>query len=423
MKNTLKYQKMNGLFVFCKKCRNDVNGKSKTAKSCNHPLESQAYKAIVRIPNSGYDRRTKILIARNFDDAVLEFIDFKKQVKNPFVNSIKSTKPAKTNFLLELSAKYLDFMADVNVPHHTRKYLSKWYIKSTKSNLKSFAIFLKTIGLNLETVELKVITDSIVGKYCKFLESKYDKNYTYNAKIKAMTTFYNFLIEEEEYGIKNVWEKVKLKSEKGTNASISDYDFYELLKVINETDSIDQIGKTKRDMYKPWIKDLFKLKVYTGRRNAELFAMRWDMIQFEKGQPVFIESPNIKVNKLQNNFNQKDFQFAYVPVGEELFDLLIDLGLFNHCGSKSFIIAPNVFNRKYLEDFASKSFSFFFKKLKRNYTRQLKHFRKTYITQEDLFINGKISMQHNNYQVTSKHYIDRKQIAREMVKQGFLVYP
>ena len=31
-------------------------------------------------------------------------------------------------------------------------------------------------------------------------------------------------------------------------------------------------------------------------------------------------------------------------------------------------------------------------------------------------------MQHSNYQTTSKHYIDRKQIAKEMVKQGFRVF-
>jgi len=32
MRKTLEYQKLNGLFVFCKKCRSDVNGKSKTQK-------------------------------------------------------------------------------------------------------------------------------------------------------------------------------------------------------------------------------------------------------------------------------------------------------------------------------------------------------------------------------------------------------
>jgi hypothetical protein len=93
-------------------------------------------------------------------------------------------------------------------------------------------------------------------------------------------------------------------------------------------------------------------------------------------------------------------------------------------GSNDYIIAPDALsNRKYLEDFASKSFTFFFKRLKRSYTRQLKHFRKTYITQEDSFINRRISMQHSNYQTTSKHYIDGKEIAKDMVKQGFRVFP
>lgn len=59
----------------------------------------------------------------------------------------------------------------------------------------------------------------------------------------------------------------------------------------------------------------------------------------------------------------------------------------------------------------------------RDYTRQLKRFRKTYITQEDLFVNGRISMKHANYGVTAKHYIDRKEIAKQMAKQGFRIFP
>jgi len=424
MRKSLEYQKLNGLFVFCNKCRSDINGKSQKSKSCNHPIESQAYKAVVRIPNSGYDRRTKILVARNFEDAVLEFVNFKKEVKNPFTNSIKTIKPAKTNLLIELMTKYIDFMNDEKVPHHMKKHLTHSHIQTTKVFLQDLAKFLKTNGYNLKTIELKAITDAVVGKYCEFLEGKDYSNYTYNAKIKALRTFYNYLIEKEDYVIKNVWKKVKLKSEKGADESISSEDFYDLLNVINETDSIDQIGKTRRNMYKPWIKDLIKLKAFTGRRNAELFAMRWDMIHFENGQPIIIKSPNIKINRQQNNFDEKDFEFAFVPVAEELSELLDELGLQNHLNSDRYIIAPDVLtNRKYLEDFASKSFTFFFKRLKRCYSRQLKHFRKTYITQEDLFINGRISMQHSNYNITSKHYIDRKEIAKQMVMKGFRVFP
>jgi hypothetical protein len=54
---------------------------------------------------------------------------------------------------------------------------------------------------------------------------------------------------------------------------------------------------------------------------------------------------------------------------------------------------------------------------------EAKGFRKTYITQEDLFINGGISMQHSNYNITSKNYIDKRVIAKEVMKKGFRVFP
>jgi len=424
MRKNLDYQKIIGLFVFCRKCRSDINGNSKSANGCNHPIESQAYKAIIRIPNSGYDRKTKILKARNFEDALLEFAAFKKQVKSPLRRTVSKTKPTKSNLLIDLILKYIDYMNDENIPHHLKKYLAKSHIKTTSVFLQDFVKFLKNNNLPVKTIEIKSITDSVVGKYCEFLESKDYSNYTYNAKVKALRTFYNYLIEKEDYQIKNVWDKVRLKSEKGTDESISAEDFYDLLGVINETDSCEIIGKTRRNMYKPWIKDLIKLKAFTGRRNAELFAMRWNMVHFEGGKPVFIQSPNIKINRQQNNFDEKDFHFTYVPVAEELSELLYELGLQNNIGSDEYVIESNVkSNRKYLEDFASKSFTFFFKRLKRGYSRQLKHFRKTYITQEDLFVNGRISMQHTNYRVTAKHYIDTKEIAKQMVKQGFRIFP
>ena len=32
-------------------------------------------------------------------------------------------------------------------------------------------------------------------------------------------------------------------------------------------------------------------------------------------------------------------------------------------------------------------------------------------------------MQHANYGVTAKHYIDRKEVAKQMAKQGFRIFP
>jgi hypothetical protein len=88
-------------------------------------------------------------------------------------------------------------------------------------------------------------------------------------------------------------------------------------------------------------------------------------------------------------------------------------------GSNDYIIASAEQNRDNIENYSSRYFTFFFQKLKRNYTRQLKHLRQTYITREDTFINRGISMQHSNYRTTAKHYINRHEVAKQMVENGF----
>ncbi len=91
-------------------------------------------------------------------------------------------------------------------------------------------------------------------------------------------------------------------------------------------------------------------------------------------------------------------------------------------GNFNYIIAPEVENRDNIEKYASRYFSFFFKKLKRNYTRKLKHLRQTYITREYLFINVRISLQHTNYRTTEKFYVDGGEVAKQMVKNGFRIF-
>ncbi len=47
----------------------------------------------------------------------------------------------------------------------------------------------------------------------------------------------------------------------------------------------------------------------------------------------------------------------------------------------------------------------------------------TYVTAEDMFLRRGASMQHSDYRTTEKHYIDRKEIAKDMVERGFRVFP
>jgi hypothetical protein len=57
------------------------------------------------------------------------------------------------------------------------------------------------------------------------------------------------------------------------------------------------------------------------------------------------------------------------------------------------------------------------------YKVQFKHLRQTYLTAEDIFLRRGAAMQHSDYRTTAKHYIDRKEIAKDMVSHGFRVFP
>ncbi len=231
----------------------------------------------------------------------------------------------------------LDYLSDADAPSFNKKIFSKAYIKRVTTHLKDFLRLLANKGINTNNFELSSINNSIIGMYHDYLETKNISNYTYNDKIKALRTYFNYLIDEEDYNLKNVWKKVKLKPERPTDISISADDFYDLLSVISPDDAIARIGKTKRNMYRDWLKDLIRLKAFTGRRNAELFAMRWNMIHYDNDKPIYIKSPNIKVNKNKKIFDEKDFKYAYAPVGEELLELLNDLRLIENQNSDNYI--------------------------------------------------------------------------------------
>lgn len=418
MAKTLKYVKINGLRVFCNECKRTINNSSTSKSKCNHPLEKQVYKAVIKITNGGGKIRTRILKSLELDDAIIELVDFKKEVNN---DSYGQTDRNETpQLLIECIAMYIDYINDNNVPYHLKKNLSKGYIKTIKSLLNSLIYFLEDNGYNMNILKIEKIDDNVVGEYSKHLVKKQFKNPTYNSKIKYLRTFYNYLIDVKDYSIKNVWKKVPLKSIGSTDKSINTKDFKDLLDIVTPVDSISQEGKTRRNMYKPWLREVYLLKAFTGRRHAELFEMKWDMIYFENGKPVYIKSPDIKLNKQQNNFNKDDFEYVYIPVGEELKQLLNIFGLQNKKGSNEYLIAPEIVNRTTIENQASKSFTFFFKKLNKVELLRLRSLRKTYVTREYVFVN--ISMQHSKPSTTYKHYVDRKEIAKDMVKKGFRIF-
>ncbi len=95
-------------------------------------------------------------------------------------------------------------MNDVDVPFHLQKHISSTHITTTIIALKLFVRFLISKGINIKTFKLSQINDTVVGNYCDYLNKKYESNYSYNDKLKVLRTFFNYLIDKEDYNLKNV---------------------------------------------------------------------------------------------------------------------------------------------------------------------------------------------------------------------------
>ena len=222
MKKSIEYRRFPGLHVCCKVCGKNVFHKQNGEKSCSHPIERQFYKAQIKIPNSGGKRTSKNLNAKTFDEALKEFLEFKYKVYNPNLYQ-EDTKHEKPEYLVDAMAMYIDYLHDVDIPHHQKKHLSDTHIKIYVQFLKEFVRFLvdNSYSSDIENLKLISITEMIVGDYCIYIEEKGNRNYTFNSKIKTLRAFYNYLILTKEYSIKNVWKQVKLKAERPTDISIN----------------------------------------------------------------------------------------------------------------------------------------------------------------------------------------------------------
>jgi len=251
--NRLKYRPYKGLEIRCLKCNKTIHKDPKPHNGCKHPIEKTAYRAIVIKPNSGGKRITTTLKSRSYDDAVKELIDFRTDIENG-IEPIKYTHKEGTPILLvECMQLYLDFLSDIGVPDHKKRFNSDSYIRTQTTFLRRFIKFLKDDGKNIDLVKITDISDIMVGKFHSYLMNTTKSNYSYNHHIKVLRSMYRYLIEKKKYKIENPFIDVKLKSEKGKDVTINADDFYALVNIISPIDAILQVGsRTKRNMYKDW---------------------------------------------------------------------------------------------------------------------------------------------------------------------------
>jgi len=385
----------NGIKVWCKKCRQNNTG-------CKH-YEYHSYRVnlIDRITGK---HKSKILEATEYDDAVVEAINFKKGLeiqKQAPVSSLGNDYTLADGIL-----KYqLYLQGDTEYQQYNKKLTPK-YIKETIGFLIQFHDSIRE-NRKIEWIKPPQINRADVSYFFGKMKEKYHPK-SVNNIIQALTTFFDFLINKEDIVMKNYFKEcvsLPLPPKKITILKKEEFDA-----ILDAVDTYTPYKKnkdgTKDNMYQPWMKTAFKMFLFVGGRREEVVSLRWADLFFSDYGTKFFMMRNLKVERIQNT---EDEYVKLAPIGKDFENMLIDLGMEEKIHTNEQVIDPT---EKYalstLMDLITDAFTHYRigAGVKKSFT--LKDLRKTYLTWTHHALGentGKISS-HAGTKILKDYYID-----------------
>lgn len=403
-----------GLRVFCSKC--DKLYYHNTIHKCRHGEESQTYKSVVYTPGGG--TRSRHHKSRTFDEALIEGIEYKKEVKSGSLDKHNMERgrlvPGAIS-VIEGANIFLRFKHGIDVPTHLKENLSKKYLDSIEYYLGQFIQIMKDNGYNVHTMPLEKLNEKHVGIWAEEIRTRYSKG-SWDAPLRVLRLWVNFLIKRHGLRLYNPFHDVKLVHVTTDVAAITKEEFEGVLSMIDSGTSKEVlVGNSKiKDRYRPYLKDAFRLALQTGLRREEFLSLTWDnVVELSNGSHMII-TDNLKVERMTG----KKYKKKFIPVHDELRRLLKDLGWDSNVNGNSFILEPE---RKAkvitMMGCCTKAFTFYFKQaFPERKTKTLKVLRKTYLSYLGREVGEEIIhfSSHSGMKVLEDHYLDKTIVTKAL---------
>ena len=287
-KLTLPKKPINGLKIFCKKCRQNNTG-------CKH-YEDQYYRLMVHVPGSKGNTKSKILKSRNYDDALIESINFKKSLSSNQYEDVESVEMTLLNGFI-IYNRYINGEHDIKQyqkPLNTPEYI-KEQVRAIKEFIKKVQEFRKRSSNEILITD---INKEDISKYYGYCENKFQPK-TFNKRITELKRFFQYFIDCEDVEMKNPFNNVvKKRLVKKEPKVIPMDDFSRIIDSIEITDPLKKVGKEIKNMYRPYLRNGFLLLLYTGGRFEDVVNMKWSDIKKE-GDTEYFFVKNHKVYRLK----------------------------------------------------------------------------------------------------------------------------
>jgi len=402
-KLTLPQNPHKGLKIFCRTCRID-NPK------CKH-YERQVYRVRIHIPGDSSSVRTKFLEAENYNDAVAECVDFERELKaNGYERTAVTFSETSTDYsIVDAIVKYREYMSGESKFAHLKKNVTQGHIDESVRYCWKFVENL-SLSKNVKRIRPTDIKAEDVSNFYKWAEENYG-NKTFNKCFVAVRAFFEFLIDIEDFNMKNPFRKFVPKSVTPSSIDIiTEDEFNQVLAAVDTFNPFITLGGKgeKKNLYKPYLKDGFKLFLLTGGRREEVVDLKWsDIYSTPQGVKLFIID-NLKVNRMKKN--NKECK-KYIGINIDLEDFLIELGMNEKIGTDEYILYPNrTITTKTIMNDLSKGFSHYKEGAGIKKDISLSNLRKTYLTWHHQVLGDDTGLvsSHSTTQVLEKYYLDPK---------------
>jgi integrase len=355
--------------------------------------------------------KCKNLIAENYKDAVAECIDFERELRSNGFEKAKIILSDESNDynIGNAVVKYRDYMSGESRYAHLKKNLTQGHIDEC---VRFCWRFIENLALtkNVKLIRPKDIKPVDVSNFYIWAEENYSSS-TFNKCFIAVRAFFEFLIEIENIEMKNPFRKFVPKSVTPSSIDIiTEDEFNQVLAAVDTFNPFITLGGKgeKKNLYKPYLKDGFKLFLLTGGRRQEVVDLKWsDIYSTPQGVKLFIID-NLKVKRMKKN--NKECK-KYIGINVDLEDFLIELGMNEKIGTDEYILYPNrTSTTKTIMTDLSRGFSHYKEGAGIKKDISLSNLRKTYLTWHHQVLGDDTGLvsSHSTTQVLEKYYLDPK---------------
>lgn len=398
-KLTLPKNPYKGIKIYCKKCKVDI-------PKCDH-FESFTYRVRVHVPGTKKSIKSKILNSTVYRDAITEAINFEKYLKsNNYQTIVVDSAEGNDYSVIDSIIKYNHYLNGESEYAQFKKSVTNEHRKELIRFCKYFAKTLKK-NKNIELTRIKDISRQDVSNFYSWADNHYSPK-TFNKCLNGVKGFFDFLIDIEEIEMKNPFNKYSRKQIQKTNIdSVTREEFTKILKTVDTYSPFLVLGGRgeRKNMFKPYLKDGFRLFLLTGGRREEIVDLRWSHICVSVSGVKFFRIQNLKV---QRNLS-RDEVYKYIPINSDLFDLLVEMGYHEKKQTDDYILLPErKVQSKTIMDSLSKSFTHYKNGAGIEKDISLKSLRKTYITWVHQVMQKETGLltSHSTTKVLESYYID-----------------